>query len=157
MPREQPALLPDPEGTPLPFPPAPTPAQPQFPPSPPRPPPARLRAAPAAPPRHGPAAAPCVRHGPRRPARGFPRNPPGDCAAPPRGPVHQRGHKGDFFQREERVIKAEVHDLPFSFMKRERCEELCESRVTVLPENTLVPAGVRSTLDLVQSHLQGPI
>ncbi|XP_074881127.1 uncharacterized protein LOC142029861 isoform X4 [Buteo buteo] len=118
MPREQPALLPDPEGTPLPFPPAPTPAQPQFPPSPPRPPPARLRAAPAAPPRHGPAAAPCVRHGPRRPARGFPRNPPGDCAAPPRGPVHQRGHKGDFFQREERVIKAEVHDLPFSFMKR---------------------------------------
>ncbi|XP_069626108.1 uncharacterized protein [Haliaeetus albicilla] len=222
-PGRQPALLPDPEGTPLPFPLTPTPAQPQFPPSPQRrsgqlrrafaarlrhgaAPPARLRlrAAPAAaaPARHGPAAAPCVRHGPRRPPRGFPRNPPADCAAPPRGPVHQRGHKGDFFQREDRVIKSKVHDLIFSCMKRwsrlwvaltrilelqfcfldlpgtsqsrrlelqhytltgiifcfrERCEELCESTVMVLPENTSVPAGVRSTLDLVQSHLQGPI
>ncbi|XP_069645179.1 serine/arginine repetitive matrix protein 1-like [Haliaeetus albicilla] len=71
--------------------------------------------------------------------------------------VHQRGHKGDFFQREDRVTKSKVHDLPFSFMKRERCEELCESRVMVLPENTSVPAGVRSTLNLVQSHSQGPI
>ncbi|XP_069653723.1 uncharacterized protein [Haliaeetus albicilla] len=116
--------------------------------------------------------------------------------------VHQRGHKGDFFQREDRVIKSKVHDLLFCFMKRwsrlwvartrilelqfcfldlpgtsqsrrlelqhytltgiifcfrERCEELCESRVMVLPENTSVPAGVRSTLDLVQSHSRGPI
>ncbi|XP_040984980.1 E3 ubiquitin-protein ligase ZNF598-like, partial [Aquila chrysaetos chrysaetos] len=101
--------------------------------------------------------------------------------------AHHRGHKGDFFQREDRVIKSKVHYLLLSFVKRfcfldlpgtsqsrrlelqrytltgiifgfrERCEELCESRVTVLPENTSVPAGVRSTLDLVQSHSQGPI
>ncbi|XP_049653375.1 undifferentiated embryonic cell transcription factor 1-like [Accipiter gentilis] len=50
-------------------------------------PPAPLRVAPA---RRGPAAAPCVQHGPRRPPRGFPRDPPADCAAPPRGPVHPR-------------------------------------------------------------------
>ncbi|XP_069649123.1 skin secretory protein xP2-like [Haliaeetus albicilla] len=299
-PRRQPALLPDPKRTPLPFPPTPTPAQPQFPPSPqrrsgqlrrafaarlrhgaapparlrlraapaaaaparrgtPRPAPApgsarrrrsgtarhpppgsgsgqrpppplrhgaapparlRLRAAPAAAAtaRRGPAAAPCVRHGPRRPPSGLSPEPAGRLRSPVTGPVlrlghcqvssfpftqvHQRGHKGDFFQREDRVIKSKVHDLPFSFMKRwsrlwvaltrilelqfcfldlpgtsqsrrlelqhytltgiifccrERCEELCESRVMVLPENTSVPAGVRSTLDLVQSHSQGPI
>ncbi|KAM9629459.1 uncharacterized protein ACIBXB_016416 [Morphnus guianensis] len=116
--------------------------------------------------------------------------------------VHHRGHKGDFFQREDRVIKSKVHYLLVSFRKRwsclwvdltrilelqfcflelpgtsqsrrlelqhytltgiifcfrERCEELCKSRAMVLAENTSAPAGVRSTLDLVQSHSQGPV
>ena len=47
-------------------------------------------------------------------------------------------------------------EVPYPF-SRERCEELCESRAMALPENPSVPAGVRSTLDLVQSHSQGPI
>ncbi|XP_074893076.1 uncharacterized protein LOC142035125 [Buteo buteo] len=189
-PGRQPALLPDPEGKPLPFPPTPTPAQPQFPPSPQRR-SGQLRRAFADRLRHGAARhpppgsgsgsgqRPPLRHGTARPRRrcsvrptrtppsssGLSPEPAGRLRSPTTGPVlrlgdcqlssfpftrvHQRGHKGDFFQREERVIKSEVHGLPFSFMKRERCEELCESRVTVLPENTSVPAGVRSTLDLV--------
>ncbi|XP_049679613.1 uncharacterized protein LOC126048508 isoform X6 [Accipiter gentilis] len=32
--------------------------------------------------------------------------------------TRERGHKGDFFQREDRVIKSQDHDLLFSFMKR---------------------------------------
>ncbi|KAM9609798.1 uncharacterized protein ACIBXB_000617 [Morphnus guianensis] len=32
--------------------------------------------------------------------------------------VHHRGHKGDFFQREDRVIKSKVHYLLLSFRKR---------------------------------------
>ncbi|XP_040975351.1 basic proline-rich protein-like [Aquila chrysaetos chrysaetos] len=72
--------------------------------------------------------------------------------------VHHRGHRGDFFQREDRVITSEVHYLLLSFVKRERCEELCESRVMVLPENTSVPG--RSSINtqsrpvsLARSHL----
>ena len=44
----------------------------------------------------------------------------GDCQVSsfPFTQVHQRGYKGDFFQREDRVIKSKVHDLLFSFMKR---------------------------------------
>ncbi|XP_069660626.1 uncharacterized protein [Haliaeetus albicilla] len=124
-PGRQPALLPDPEGTPLPFPPTPTPAQPQFPPSPQR----RSRQL-----RRAPAAAPCVRHGTPPSSSGLSPEPAGRLRSPATGPVlrlghcqvssfpftqvHQRGHKGDFFQREDRVIKSKVHDLPFSFMKR---------------------------------------
>ncbi|KAM9614601.1 uncharacterized protein ACIBXB_021532 [Morphnus guianensis] len=35
--------------------------------------------------------------------------------------VHHRGHKGDFFQREDRVIKSKVHYLLLSFRKRWSC------------------------------------
>ncbi|KAM9654761.1 uncharacterized protein ACIBXB_006824 [Morphnus guianensis] len=244
-----------PEGTPLPFPPTPTPAQPQSPPSPQRR-SGQLRRAPAAgsgtarhpPPGSGQRPPPPRRHGSASPrgrsarptqtppsSSGLSPGPAGRLRSPATGPaparscgteilnktpehqweakkqalrlwnerlgncqvssfrftqVHHRGHKGDFFQREDRVIKSKVHYLLLSFRKsshrfcfldlpgtsqsrrlelqhytltgiifcfRERCEELCESRAMVLAENTSAPAGVRSTLDLVPSHSQGPV